>query len=207
MINKDQNTEQAILEAAEAEFLEKGFAMAKTTEIAKRVGVNQALVHYYFRTKENLFNVVFGQKVRLLATSFLGLTEQDIPFLEKLKRQIEMHFEFMRANPRLPFFVITELTRNPERMKVVEAEFSVIAENVVKRLQVDIDNEVKKGTIRRVDPLQLLLDVVSLNVFTFAGRPMLQIVSRTSDSGFDAFLESRKQETVRLVIDSIVIQK
>lgn len=206
-INKDQNTEQVILEAAEIEFLENGFAMAKTTEIAKRAGVNQALVHYYFRTKENLFNVVFSHKVKLLATSFLGITETDLPFFEKLEKQIEAHFEFMQANPRLPLFIINELTRNPERMKFVEAEFALIAGNVQKRLKTDIEAEVAKGTIRYVEPLELLLDVVSLNVFLFAGRPIIQVVTRTSDEQFKILIEARKKEIVRVITDSLKIGK
>lgn len=206
-INKDQNTEQAILEAAEVEFLENGFAMAKTTEIAKRAGVNQALVHYYFRTKENLFNVVFCHKVRLLATSFLGITETDLPFFEKLEKQIETHFEFMRTNPRLPLFIINELTRNPERMKFVEVEFAAVAGNVQKRLKADMEVEVAKGTIRYVEPLELLLDVVSLNVFLFVGRPIIQVVTKTSDEQFKMVIEARKKEIVRVITDSLKIGK
>lgn len=203
IINKDITTEQAILEAAEEEFLDKGFAAAKTTEIAKRVGVNQALVHYYFRTKGHLFERIFLQKVRLLATSFIGVVEKDIPFFDKLKAQIEIHFEFMRANPRLPLFIITELTRDPGRLEALKSEFAGIAGACLKCLKEDLEIEVAKGNVRPVEPLDLLLDVVSMNVFLFIGRPMIQAVTNVNAEEFEKVIEMRKKEHVRLILDSL----
>jgi len=84
---KDSNTEQMILETAERLFLRKGYAMTSTTEIAREVGCNQALVHYYFRTKDRLFEAIFEKKVRLFVSTLLQVTHEEVPFEEKLKRR------------------------------------------------------------------------------------------------------------------------
>ena len=85
-MKEEQNTEQAILKAAEKEFIEKGYALSKTTEIAKAAGVTHAMLHYYFRTKENLFDKVFQEKSRLIAGSFASIVNEDLPFLEKVAK-------------------------------------------------------------------------------------------------------------------------
>ena len=105
---QDTNLEQLILETAEKLFLDKGFAMTSTTEIAKKAGCNQALVHYYFRTKENLFQSIFERKIKLLISTFIEGVNPDMTFEERLKHKIESHFEMVRANPKLPFLVVLQ---------------------------------------------------------------------------------------------------
>ena len=112
-MSKEQNLENEILMAAEDLFLEKGFAGTSTTDIARRVGCNQALVHYYFRTKENLFLRVFNGKVETILTTLQKpLLEQGAEFTDKLRSTIGAYFDFLTANSRLPFFVINELLCN-----------------------------------------------------------------------------------------------
>ena len=116
-IEKEKNKEQAILDAAEHEFLEKGFEAAKTTKIASLAGVTHAMLHYYFRTKEHLFDLVFEKKTRLLKESlFSSFDNPDMPFQEKIRTGMEAHFEIVRANPSLPRFVLNELIYRPKRL-------------------------------------------------------------------------------------------
>ena len=112
MKEETSNTEQSILKAAEKEFLKKGFSGSKTTEIAKEAGVTHAMLHYYFRTKENLFNKVFEEKARQLADTFLSRVDESLPFLEKIKCFIEAHFDLLTANPELPLFIYREILTN-----------------------------------------------------------------------------------------------
>ena len=109
MKEETSNTEQSILKAAEKEFLKKGFSGSKTTEIAKEAGVTHAMLHYYFRTKENLFNKVFEEKAKQLADTFLSRVDESLPFLEKIKCFIEAHFDLLTANPELPLFIYLSL--------------------------------------------------------------------------------------------------
>lgn len=112
MKEETSNTEQSILKSAEKEFLKKGFSGSKTTEIAKEAGVTHAMLHYYFRTKENLFNKVFEEKAKQLADTFLSRVDESLPFLEKIKCFIEAHFDLLTANPELPLFIYREILTN-----------------------------------------------------------------------------------------------
>jgi AcrR family transcriptional regulator len=201
MILKEKSTEQTILEAAEYEFLEKGFDAAKTTKIASLAGVTHAMLHYYFRTKENLFNMIFEKKTTLLKDSLLNsFDKQDLPFCEKIRNGIEAHFDFLKANPTLPRFVVNELINKPKRMKLFEKKIKKVIGGVLERLAGEIDREVKKGTISAVDPVTLLIDIASMNVFVFAVLPLLRNFAVEPYGGEEAFLEARKKENVEIIM-------
>ena len=198
---KEKNKEQAILEAAEQEFLEKGFEASKTTKIASLAGVTHAMLHYYFRTKENLFDLVFDKKTRLLKESlFYAFDNPDIPFLEKIQTGIEAHFDFIRANSSLPIFVLNELINKPKRLKMFEGKIRKIAASVSGKISAEIEREVKKGTINPIDPVTLMLDIASLNIFVFAVRPLVRIFAVGAYESEDAFFEARKKENVEVIM-------
>jgi len=198
---KEISKEQAILEAAEHEFLEKGFEAAKTTKIASLAGVTHAMLHYYYRTKENLFNMVFDKKVRLLKESIFSLFENpDMPFFDKVRVGIETHFDFIRDNQHLPRFVINELLYKPKRLMMFEGVIKKIAANALVEISKEIDKEVKKGTIVPIDPVTLLLDIASLNIFVFAALPVVRILATGRYESEDAFFEARKKENVEIIM-------
>ncbi len=199
---KDSDTEQMILEAAEKLFLEKGFAMTSTTEIAKKAGCNQALVHYYFRTKEKLFQAIFENKVSLLLSTFFQLSEKDIPFEEKLAKIVEAHFEIIRANPRIPFLVINELTTNPARIKKMARKMAM-DKSILPKLKEQMEEEIQKGNVREMNPIDLLVTMVSLNVFLFLASPVMKNVLNISDEQFEEIIENRKKENVFIILRSI----
>lgn len=201
--NPDSNTEQAILEAAEKLFLEKGFALTSTTEIARVAGCNQALVHYYFRTKDNLFNSVFEKKVRLFATGLLQVHQPGISFEQKLKQMIEAHFDMLRANPGLPFLVFNELLTNPERLKKLKGNMLDLPKLVFFPLKAELETEIAKGNIRQMTIYDLIISVVSLNVMLFIASPILKILAELSDGEILKLVENRKQENVIIILKSI----
>ena len=107
MTKPARNKEQAILEAAEREFLDKGFAGARTTSIAEAAGVTHAMLHYYFRTKEQLFERILDEKTRLMSQSVLtAFGQPDLPLQERIRDGVESHFDFIAANPDLPRFIV-----------------------------------------------------------------------------------------------------
>ena len=198
---KGKNKEQAILEAAEHEFLEKGFEAAKTTKIASLAGVTHAMLHYYYRTKENLFDLVFDKKTRLLKDSmFAAFDNPDMPLLEKIQTGIEAHFEFIRANSSLPRFVLNELIYKPKRLKIIEKKIKKIAASIGCKISEEIEREVKKGTIVPIDPVTLMLDIASMNIFVFAVLPLLRVFAVGAYESEDAFLEARKKENVEIIM-------
>lgn len=198
--NMDMTTEVAIMQAAEHEFLEKGFDRAKTTEIARLAGVTHAMLHYYFRTKENLFNQVFREKLKIMADSFNVIDNQDLPFLEKIRLGIETHFDYIASNPCLPHFVVHEVIGNKERGVLCREILLPAFSGTVKHLSDVICEEIKKGTIRPVEPLDLILNIVSLNAFVFIASPFVKLLANVDEEEFTRFLEHRKKQNVELIL-------
>ncbi len=199
----DANTEQVILEAAEKLFLEKGFAMTSTTEIAKAAGCNQALVHYYFRTKEKLFEAIFEKKMRTFVAPFLQNSDNNISFEERLTQLIEAHFDLLKENPKLPFLVFNELLTNPTRLESLKGKLAVIPQTVLSKIEKDLKAEVEKGTIRPISAFDLMLTILSLNVTLFLTAPIFRSINNMSDENFDNFIENRRRENVIIILRSL----
>ncbi|MDR1866532.1 MAG: TolC family protein [Bacteroidales bacterium] len=202
---KDVNTEQAIIDAAEKLFLDKGFVKTTTAEIAGEAGVNHAMLHYYFRTKEKLFNMLFQKKIELLSGSLLTVAGTDLPFFSKLKMFVELQFDFFTANPKLPFFLFSELRDSPERLEIFRNMMSPVFERICGQLSLLIDEEVAKGAIRPVKPMELMMNIASLNVFLFVAQPIAGIFREISQTLPQNFLGDRKAQIVNFVTNSLQI--
>ncbi|MDE6341983.1 MAG: TetR/AcrR family transcriptional regulator [Muribaculaceae bacterium] len=195
--DKQQNndTEVLILQAAEREFLSKGFIGARTTSIAEAAGVTHAMFHYYFRTKEKLFERIISEKITLLKEALTGsIVDINAPLTEKLRNLISNHLEFIAANPDLPRFLIGEIFSNPERSASFLDSLAAIAPIFISTLQQQIDVEADKGWCRRVDAKMLMLDIVSLNVFAYMAAPAVNAALGDCMADSEAFLEMRKKE-------------
>ena len=119
----NDNMELRIREVAQQLFFEQGYAATSTTQIAKEVGCTQALVHSYYRTKENLFRQIFLEQISA-ALNIIGRSlANEESFDRFIEQAISMYFDALSSNPRLPFFVMEELTNNPERRKYLRDNF------------------------------------------------------------------------------------
>lgn len=199
----ETNTEQMILEAAKELFLQKGYAMTSTADIARVAGCNTAMIHYYYRSKEQLFIAFFMREVEAFAKNFVLIPSEDLPFVQKLEHLISAHFEFIEANPRLPFLLFNELMTNPQR---VDQIISVVEERVslmVATMQNEFDYQVAQGVIRPVRALDVLINMVSLNVTTFMGLPLISRIGVSSQAEFCA---NRKRVIVNTILNSIIIK-
>src|ERR1035437_3479611 len=178
-IKTEQSMEQSILETAERLFLEKGFALTSTTEIAREVGCNQALVHYYFRTKDNLFNTIFEQKFKMFFQHIFNLENiEELSFSDKLKHIIESHFDMLKANQKLPLLIISEFSRRPEQVKVLKEKLQSIPEKLLEKLNAQLEVEIEAKRIRSTTLMDLIITMVSLNVSLFLLMPIVsEIVS------------------------------
>lgn len=200
---KETDSEKLILEAAEAEFIEKGYGKSRTTEIAKRAGVNHAMLYYYFRTKENLFEVVFKKKAKLMSEVLLFSFTMDLPFLEKIKKGIEDHFDLLAKNPGLPNFIFNEIAHDDRLRTLFVNVIKEKAKAIRDSLKQEIDNEVEKGTIRYIDAYDLLFSIVSLNIFVFIGKPLVLGILELDEDQFLRFLEHRKQVNVEIILNRL----
>lgn len=195
---RDNKTEQNILQAAEEEFLLKGFAGARTTEIAQKAGVNHAMLHYYFKTKEQLFDQVMADKIALFRDSVTRVFDQtDLPVVEQIKEAISMHFDFIRLNPMLPRFIINEISVRPEYIESLKKQMLPTAHKVFGQLQNSLDEAAGRGDICPIDALTLMLDIISLNLFVFIAYPIVQHIVPVEQ--LDAFYEARKQENINVI--------
>jgi len=199
----DKNMEQAILQAAERLFMEKGFAMTSTTEIAKAVGCNQALIHYYYRTKEKLFVAVFEKKAAVFFSGFATIDEGAISFEESLRLKIEAHFDMIRANPQLPFLIINELTTNPSRIGSIKERIGKIAAGVFIPLESRLKEEIAAGRVRPISAYDLIINMLSLNVMFFVASPIFRAALELSDEEYEWAIDARRRESVEAILRSL----
>ena len=203
----NMNTEQQIMEVAEELFLSKGFAMTTTTEIARRVGCNQALVHYYFRTKDNLFEKLFEKKFTILTSAISSDSVKNCGLKEKVEAIIVTHLDVIIANPKLPFLIINELTTNPARFENIIGKLRESSLIILGNLEKELEIEIKKGNIRDISAFDLLLNILSLNIFMFLAKPLLLGVRNLTPTEFDSFVQKRRQEIIETVWGGICIKK
>lgn len=202
--NHQRDTEALILQAAEREFLEKGYSGAKTTAIAQAAGVTHAMLHYYFRTKEKLFEKIVADKMDKLKRVMFGVIgNPDLPLRERLKQGVEQHFDFIAENPHLPRFIFNELHEHPERIDQIKNSIASIAAKAITTLQNEIDRKAASGECRPVDARMLMLDIASLNLFPFIAAPLISSSFGKLFEGRDEFLEMRKKENVRTVLGKL----
>lgn len=203
-IKKEQSMEQTILEVAERLFLEKGFAMTSTTEIAKAVGCNQALVHYYFRTKDNLFNSIFEKKFKMLfehlyASQNLG----NIPFLEKVRSAVESHFDLLTRNPKLPLLVATELSRLPENLKNIRNKLQTVPFELFTKLNNELQREIAEGRARKIELIDIIITMVTLNAGLFMLLPIASGIMLLDEEQTKELLAHRREENVQVILNYI----
>ena len=202
--HKTADTEQLILQAAEREFTAKGFAGARTTAIAEQAGVTHAMLHYYFRTKEKLYERVFRQKVNDISNLIIkALGDDSQPLFERLENGVATHFDFLCANRALPRFVLSVLSDRPDFLEAMKCELQIRLKCVVGVLQSQIDATHARGECRHVAAEMLLLDIVSLNIFPFVASTMLTLVFDGPTNSREEFLECRKQENINTIITKL----
>lgn len=201
-----QDTETRILQAAEKEFFEKGYAGARTASIAEAAGVTHAMLHYYFRTKDKLFERIVSGKINMLGDIVLSaIGDDNLPLEERIRQGVERHFDFISSNRDLPKFIVNEILTRPERIEMVESGIQNIVSNLLGNLQHEIDDYAARGLCRWVDARMLLIDIVSLNVFPFMAAPIVSGAIGNSYGDYDEFLAVRKKENVETILNKLKI--
>ena len=199
---EDKNTEDNILDAAKRVFLRKGLFGARMQEIADDAGINKSLLHYYYRSKQLLFEAVFKQAFGLMAPKINEVLNSDLELEEKIKSLTHNYISFVLKHPYLPTFVIQELNSNPDFVATLisEKHFPNIA--VFKK---QVEELVKEGKIKQVNPEQLFVNVLSLTIFPFIAAPLLKGFTRLDDEAYHKLLVSRKTEVFKFIINAIKV--
>ena len=194
----DADTEDRILDAAHAVFLRRGTAGARTQEIADEAGVNTALLHYYFRSKERLAEAVFQRAARRLIPPLLAMMASDLPLEEKVRELVRRELETLAATPGLPGYLLSEMHHHPERLEglmagVIGTAPGQAVSPVLAKLRAQIDARVREGTMRPIAPEQFMVSLVSLCIFPFAARPLLTLMLGGDAATFDRMIAERKE--------------
>jgi TetR/AcrR family transcriptional regulator len=200
-IKIEKSAEEKILAAAKKVFIIKGMAGARMQDIADEAGINKALLHYYFRSKEKLFEVIFLEAAEKLFPKINSIFESDMPLFEKIERFCDEYITVMAENAYLPLFVLNEISRDPENFlgKIWDKRRFPRPQNFLEQ----IETEVKKGTIRKVSPLHLLINLISMSIFPFVAKPMIQFAMGLDELQFKNVMMQRKKEIPKFIIDSI----
>ena len=203
--NVQTNSEERILQAAEELFLTKGYDSTKTTQIAEKAGVTHAMLHYYFRTKDKLFERIVNEKMEFVLTMVaLPLANGANSFKERIQQCVETHFDFLVNNPTLPRFILNEVITNQERCEMMLQKMKPLIGVMAANLQNEANRAAEQGEIEPIDVKMLMLDILSLNVMTFVAFPVFDnIFPNTSDDLKNTFLQARKAENVTLIMKRI----
>jgi TetR/AcrR family transcriptional regulator len=196
---RDGQTEQRILDAAHTVFLRHGTAGARMQDIAAEAGANQALLHYYFRTKARLSEAVFRRAAAQLLPTVINVMASDEELERKVERVVTLELDHLSRTPYLPGYIISELTHHPERIRqLLSAVTGMTPEDirprVISKLRQQLTAAVRAGTMRPIEPEQFMVNLISLCIFPFAARPMLETLLGMNQQGFERFIERRREE-------------
>jgi len=196
----DRNTERRILEAAKNVFYRKGLSGARMQEIADAAGINKAMLHYYYRTKDKLFDAVFLEAASKFFPKVIELFNVDLPFFGKIEYFVENYITLMLENHRLPSFVLNEIHQNPERLEGLLRNHAIV---IPERAIFEFQKAMMDGVIKPVDPRQIVINMIALCIFPVAARPVIQILFSMNDEQYFEFIETRKKEVSKFIINSI----
>mgnify|MGYP000928749531 FL=1 len=198
--NIADSTEQKIFDAAHEVFVQKGMDGAKMQEIADRAGINKALLHYYYRSKDKLYEAVARAVIGRAAPMISQLIESDKPLEEKIRHFIEIYISIISKNPFIPLFIISEINKHPDHFfeKILPAELP--------KPQIfiwQVEEEIAAGRIRPVNPKHLVINIVSMCVFPFIAKPMARFALGLNSAELKIFLEERKVQVTEFVLASL----
>lgn len=207
MADRDSETEARILRAARAVFIRRGTSGARMQEIAEEAGVNQALLHYYFRSKERLAGTVFREAASKLLPAVLGVFRSDMPLAEKIERFVHIYIDTVRQSPFIPGYVVAEMHHHPERLTAMLAaegiEPAAIVAPLRQKLASELDIAAARGEIRQITPENFLLSLIGPVVIPFVGRPALRIALDVSDEEFSRLLDERRAILPAMILNSL----
>lgn len=197
--------EKSILEAAESLFLEKGFARTTTTMIAREVGCNQSLIHYYFRSKEKLFQLVFEKYLQIFTVGLSTIANNSLTFEERIKDFVYTQFEMLQDHPEIVSFLINELTTNPKNTSAVKKQLMTISLDLLQIFERDLQIEIFKGRIHQISAIDLIMNIFSLNTGVFLFYSIAKKLSIFTDAKLQELIALRKEENLKIILKSVLI--
>lgn len=199
---KDASTEEKILAAAKKIFMRDGFQGARMDDIADEADVNKALLHYYFRTKRKLFDIIFQETKGKMLPRVKEIFESDMPFFEKIEKFVHNYFDLLSENPALPLFIVNEVHKDPRKFAEQSGFLEIVRPTMMIFVQ-HLNEEIEQGRVKQIAPMHLLMNIMSMCIFSFLGKPMFQMMANMDELQYQFFLQQRKEEVVRFIIAAI----
>lgn len=199
-INEEHDAEKRIMDAAKTVFHKRGYFGTRMQDIADEAGINKAMLHYYFRSKDKLFESVFEEALTSVFGRILKSFNAEGTFEEKLNGFVESYIDLILKDPYIPAFVIHEINHNPEKIKYFISEKMGIDPGFLVDM---INEEIKKGNLKKIDPLQIITTIISASIFPFIGKPILQHVFDLDDDSFTALMQERKKIIPEIILNGI----
>ncbi|MBL7807814.1 MAG: TetR/AcrR family transcriptional regulator [Saprospiraceae bacterium] len=191
------STEQKIFDAAHEIFTQKGMDGAKMQEIADKAGINKALLHYYYRSKEKLYEAVVKAVMAKALPTVRQVIESELPLEEKITRFIDFYIGLISKNTFIPLFIISEINKHPDHF------FENVMPRQLPQPEIffrQVQEEVAAGKIRPIDPRHLIINIISLCIFPFLGKPLMRMLLGLSPEEMKKLLDQRKQEVTSFVL-------
>lgn len=198
-----QNTEQQILRVAELEFLSKGYNGARTTSIAKAAGVTHAMLHYYFRTKELLFERIIDKKmteITPLITYLIG--NESLPLVDRIREAVSVHFDFVMANPDLPKFLINEVIPYHDRSVMLISKVKDIFK-IFEKLQHEVNEASSRGEIEHFNVPMLFQSILAINIFPSLMSEFIPQILTDDKLTQERYMALRKAENIEIIMRRI----
>lgn len=202
---KKQSTEDRILASAKKVFYQKGLKGARMQEIADDANVNKAMLHYYYRSKEKLFDKVFEQSINRVTPVLLAVFAEEVSLEDKIAHLVEVFTELFLKEPYLSNFIVNELTQNPDKLytSIFASEEGMIGEviPVFNRL---LSEGIEQGIVSDdIKPAELIVNIMSMCLLPIMAKPVLQQILDIDDTRMDRFLRRRKETVTRFVLAAI----
>ena len=198
-------TEEKILIAARNVFIKRGFDGARMQEIADESGINKALLHYYFRNKSKLFEKIYLECLQKFFSGLWQILNSEFAFNDKISSVVDYYTKFLYENPFLPQFIIVESNRNPDKMKEFLSRWW---EDKIEEQKFAKEYEllVREGKFIDMDFVQFFSSMIALCIFPTIAKNMLQIIFKMNDNNYHNFLEVRKEQITKFIINGITKQ-
>jgi len=196
-------SEELILNAAVKVFTRKGYAGARMEEIAKEAGINRALLHYYFRDKETMFNIIFETRCKEFFTGLFGAFQSEAPLLEKIKWVIDHEITVLSQQPDLARFVIMEIAQQPDRLIQFGQKLGLNPRAMLGNFQKEIQQNITAGKIRPIDGRQLLMNIISICIYPFVAKPIIKTMMQMDENTFIDLMGKRKKDAYEFIINAI----
>jgi AcrR family transcriptional regulator len=189
-VKADVSTEEKIKQAASKLFTEKGFAAVKTRDIAEEAGINQALLNYYFRSKEKLFDIVMAENFEQFVQQLVPImTNEDMPLEDILMQVTASYIDMLKANPDLPFFIMNEMRGDSNKLQHVREKMTNVRAAFLGR----VEKTLIKKKISRSASGHMMMNFMGLIIFPFVAQSLVMRVNNFSKKEFETLMEERKK--------------